>query len=111
MKSSIANSSQQRLDLRTLIGREWNLRSPCATTVIAVEIAGGLHSINPQRACNALAGRGNALLLLARELRVMILPGKIDFLAGLRRTCRKRQDRPTGAGIERPQQRSGRSGQ
>ena len=70
----------------------------------AVEIHRVLHARNTQSAHDTLGGFSDALLLLASESRVALLPCGINLVAGGRSAIGEGQNRADGAAIERRMQ-------
>src|ERR1039458_2440408 len=106
----VADSGQQPLNFCLLSGRDCQQRRTGAASVVAVEVAGILDAADAQLADDSLAGAGDALLLLCRQLQVVVFPGKIDLLAGLWGAGGKPQDgsgRAGFQGFEQPRRRTG----
>src|ERR1035438_6931028 len=92
---SVPDFRQQAFDLRLFGACNRQQRRACAASIVAVEVAGILDARNAQLADDALAHGRDALLLLFCECKVVVLPCKINLLAGLGSTGGKAQD---GAG-------------
>ncbi len=59
----IPNPRQQQLDLGLLLGSHGDERRPRTPAIIAIEIAGSLYAVDPQRPDNPLARCSDSLLL------------------------------------------------
>src|SRR5664279_3066084 len=107
---SIPDFSKQPFNLRFFCCRDWQQRCACAASVVAVKVAGMLDARNAQLADDALAGANDAFLFFFCELEVVVLPCKIDLLAGLGSTGGKAQNGPCCTRLQRFEQRPGRAG-
>src|ERR1035437_1190946 len=107
---SIPDFNKQPFNLRFFCCSDWQQRCACAASVVAVKVAGMFDARNAQLANDALAGSKDAFLLFLCELEVVVLPCKIDLLAGLGSTGGKAQNGPCCTCLQRFLQRSGRTG-
>src|ERR1035437_1457436 len=107
---SIPDFSKQHFNLRFFCCSDWQQRRTCAASVVAVKVAGMFDARNAQLANDALAGAKDAFLFFFCELEVVVLPCKIDLMAGLGSTGGKAQNGSCCTRLQRFQQRSGRTG-
>ena len=101
----VADHFQNPFDLSLFVRSNAEQRAAWTAAVVAVEVAGVLDAGDAELADDALVGLGDALLLFRGELQVVIFPGEIDLLAGLRGEGGEGEDAAAGAGLEATEQR------
>src|SRR5208337_2735266 len=97
---SVPNPSQQTFNLRLFRCCNRQQRGAGTASVVAVEVTGVFQAADAQLADDATAWAGDALLLLFRDFQLVVLPGKIDLLAGLGCKGGKAQDGSGGSGLK-----------
>jgi len=79
----VPDQFQNAFDLGFFVGGDAEEWAAGASPVVAVEVAGVLHSADAELADDTAIGLRDALLLLLSQLQVVVLPGEINLLASL----------------------------